>query len=141
MLYTPEKMRRGLQMGNAKFCIAVSILLLSGCSSIAQSAPKKKVTSQSDLPRFSYPISIPASQLVQSDTATFDAFASKVRTDLDSVFRDYEISDKATMRALLSSKLDLQQLAGEYSAAIETVKTMRALEEKPSARLTTGLFV
>ena len=128
-------------MCNSKGFFAVSVLLLIVCLSPAQGAEKKKVTSQADLPRFSYPISIPASQLVQSDTATFDTFANKVRTDLDSVFRDYEISDKASMRALLSSKLDLQQLAGEYSAALETVKTMRALEQKPSARLTTGLFV
>jgi subtilisin family serine protease len=62
-----------------------------------------------------------------------------VRADLDTVFRDYDIADKATMRDLLSAKLDLQQLAGEYSDALVTVKQLRELQEKPAARLTSGL--
>ena len=123
-----------------KVRIHVIILCLVACSAAAQNSAKKKVTSQSDLPRFSYAISVPASELVQADPNTFNAFADKVRTDVDSVFRDYEIADKASMRELLSTRLDLQQLAGDYKAALETVKALRALEDKPAARLTTGLF-
>jgi hypothetical protein len=41
---------------------------------------------------------------------------------------------------LLEAKLDSQQLAGEYPAALQTITSLRALEEKPAARLTTGLF-
>ena len=124
----------------SKVRISVIILCLLACSAAAQDSAKKKVTSQSDLPRFSYPISVPASELVQADANTFNAFAAKVQSDTESVFRDYEIADKASMRALLSTRLDLQQLAGDYKAALETVKALRALEDKPSARLTTGLF-
>jgi len=109
-------------------------------SAVAQDFGKKKVTSQADLPRFSYSLTMPASELVQSDAATFQAFSSKVRADVDAVFRDYDIEDKSTLRNLLSVKLDLQRLAGEYSAALETVKAIRSLEEKPAARLTSGLF-
>lgn len=123
-----------------KVRIHVIILCLVACSAAAQNSAKKKVTSQSDLPRFSYAISVPASELVQADPNTFNAFADKVRTDVDSVFRDYEIADKASMRELLSTRLDLQQLAGDYKAALETVKALRALEDKPAARLTTELF-
>ncbi len=106
----------------------------------SQSVPKKKVNSQADLPRFSYPVTGSASELVQADDATFNAFATKVRTDLETIFRNYEIADKATMRSLLSARLDLQELAGENQAALETVEALRALEEKPAAKLTTGLF-
>ena len=123
-----------------KVRIHVIILCLVACSAAAQNSAKKKVTSQSDLPRFSYAISVPASELVQADPNTSNAFADKVRTDVDSVFRDYEIADKASMRELLSTRLDLQQLAGDYKAALETVKALRALEDKPAARLTTELF-
>jgi subtilisin family serine protease len=121
--------------------ILIPIFLILVCSAVAQDAARTKVTSQADLPRFSYPLTAPASDLVQADAATFDAFASKVRADLDTIFRDYDIADKATMRNLLFTKLNLQQLAGEYPEAIKTVKTLRALEEKPSARLTSGLLV
>jgi hypothetical protein len=99
-----------------------------------------KVTSQADLPRFTYPVKGSASDLLQSDDATFRAFASKVRADLDSTFRDYKIDDKATLRLLLQAKLDLEQLAGQNEAALGTVASLRAEEEKPAARLTTGLF-
>jgi subtilisin family serine protease len=118
---------------------AVILCLIAACA-VAQNSPKKKVSSQSDLPRFSYSISVPASELVQADANTFNAFAAKVQADTEGVFRDYEITDKASMRQLLGTRLDLQQLSGDYKAALETVKALRALEDKPSARLTTGLF-
>src|SRR5450755_1851086 len=116
------------------------LFLLVAPVAFSQASTKKKVTSQADLPRFSYPISGRASDLVQAGDSTFNVFAVKVRADLDSIFRDYEIDDKSTMRTLLSAKLDLQELAGENEDALETVKTLRDLEEKPSAKLTTGLF-
>jgi subtilisin family serine protease len=121
--------------------ILIPTLLMLLCSAIAQDAAKKKVTSQADLPRFSYPLTIPASDLVQADAATFEAFSSKVGADLATVLRDYEIADKATMRNLLFAKLTLQQLAGEYPEALETVRTLRSLEDKPAAKLTSGLLV
>jgi len=80
---------------------------------VAQISTKKKVASQSDLPRFTYPMSMPASELLQADAATFNGFAEKVGADLDTLLSDYDISDKATLRALLAIKADLQQLAGD----------------------------
>src|SRR5438876_238364 len=111
--------------------LASSPLLVAN-GATAESSAKKKVTSQSDLPRFTYPMDAPASELLQADTATFDTFAAKVRADLETVFRDYDVADKATMRDLLSAKLNLQQLAGDYSDALVTVKQLRELEEKPA---------
>jgi subtilisin family serine protease len=118
----------------------VWLLLLVAPFACAQSNAKKKVTSQADLPRFSYPVTGPASELVQADDATFNVFAAKVRNDLDTVFRDYEIDDKSTLRTLLSAKLDFQELGGDYPGALETIEALRALQEKPSAKLITGLF-
>ncbi len=121
------------------FRVALFLLLVAPLAS-GQSGEKRKVNSQSDLPRFSYKISSPASELVQADDAVFNAFASKVRGDLNEVFRDYEIDDKSTLRSLLAVKLDLQELAGDHQAGMETVESLRALEEKPSARLMSGIF-
>ena len=118
--------------------LVASFLVLASFAS-AQSGAKKKVMSQSDLPRFTYMMDKPASELLQADAATFDAFATKVRADLETVFRDYDVADKATMRDLLSAKLNLQELAGEYPEALATVKQIRDLEDKPAARLTSGL--
>src|SRR5260370_18484516 len=96
---------------SVKCSLAVSLVLLLGCFASAQSGAKKKVTSQSDLPRFTYPMDKPASELLQADAATFNAFAAKVRADLETDFRDYDIADKATLRDLLSVNLTFQQLA------------------------------
>ncbi len=118
----------------------VWFLLLVSTFAHSQSGGKKKVTSQADLPRFSYPLTGTASELVQADDATFNAFAAKVRTDLDAMLRDYEIDDKATLRTLLAVKLDLQVLAGEYQSGLQTVETLRTLQEKPAAKLLAFLY-
>jgi|HubBroStandDraft_3_1064219.scaffolds.fasta_scaffold08363_4 subtilisin family serine protease len=120
--------------------IACLLTLLLATFAYSQSGEKKKVNSQADLPRFSYPLAAPASKLVQADDATFNAFAGKVRTDLDTIFRDYAIDDKATLRTLLSVKLDLQQLAGEDQPALQTIDTLRSLQEKPAAKLVALLY-
>jgi len=120
--------------------ILISLLLFFAPFSYSQSTAKKKVTSQADLPRFSYPVQGSASDLVQADDATFNVFASKVRADLDSIFREYDVNDKATLRTLLAAKLDFQELAGYYPGALKTVDALHDLEEKPAAKLTTGLF-
>jgi subtilisin family serine protease len=112
----------------------------TGASPKRGSSEKKRVTSESDLPRFSYPITGPASDLLQADDATFNAFASKVQTDLDSVFRLYQIEDRATMRALLEVKFDLEELAGDYQSALATLRSFQAAQDKPAAKLTAGNF-
>jgi subtilisin family serine protease len=116
------------------------LLVLVATFAQSQSSGKKKVTSQADLPRFSYRLTGPASQLLEADDDTFNAFASKVRVDLDNVFRDYDIDDRSTLRTLLSVKLDLQQLTGEYQAGLQTVDALRALQQKPAAKLLAFLY-
>jgi subtilisin family serine protease len=120
--------------------IACLLLLLPATFAYSKSGEKKKVSSQADLPRFSYPLAVRASESVQADDATFNTFAAKVRADLDTIFRDYAIDDKATLRTLLSVKLDLQQLAGEYQDGLQTIDAMRNLQEKPAAKLVAFLY-
>jgi len=40
----------------------------------------------------------------------------------------------------LGARLDLQELAGDYQGGLQTVEALRALEEKPAAKLMSGLF-
>jgi subtilisin family serine protease len=120
------------------FLVLLILIVLS--LTAAQTVPKKKITVEADLPRFTYPISGSASDLLQADAATFNEFAARVHADVESTLRDYEIQDKATLRKLLQAKLDLEELAGENQAALRTIDSLRAAEEKPSARLTTGLL-
>lgn len=117
---------------------AVFVLVLTAVS-LSSGQSKKKVSSDADLPRFSYPLTSSASALLQADDATFNAFAAKVGGDVDNIMSNYEIEDKATLRRLTEVKLDLEELAGNYSAALQTLDKLRSLQEKPQAKLTTGL--
>ena len=121
-----------------RWVCTVSAALLVVCS-WAQSNGKKVVNGDNDLPRFVYPVKGSASALLEADDASFNVFAAKVRTDLDGILEDYDIPDKATMRTLLRTQLELQMLAGQYTAALETVDRLCAEQEKPSAKLTTGI--
>jgi hypothetical protein len=87
-----------------RICIACFLALLAPVVH-SQTSGRKRVGNQSDLPRFTYSLTGPASDLVQADATTFNTFAAKVKVDLDSIFRDYEIEDKATLRRLLSARL------------------------------------
>jgi hypothetical protein len=116
------------------------LVLVAATASYSEPAARKKVTSQADLPRHSYPVQGLASELVKADDAAFGAFASKVRADVDAEFRDYDIEDRAALRDLLAERLDLQELAGDYQSALATIEALRAAEDKPSPKLTSGLF-
>ena len=82
-------------------------LCLNAAAAQSQSSAKKKVVNQSDLPRFSYPVNSSATTLLQTDAATFSPFAAKVGADLDTIFRDYEVEDKATLKDLLYAKNEI----------------------------------
>jgi subtilisin family serine protease len=119
---------------------AAATLAAPTAKSFPQAATKKKVVkTENDLPRFNYPIPGTATQLLQSGDATFNVFANKVKTDVDSVLNNYEIEDHATLRSLLGVRLELQMLAGDDKAALETAAKIRDLEDKPDAKLLSGL--
>ena len=125
-----------------------ALLVLSACllgtsiwsTAVAAPGTKTKIARQTDLPRFSYAIAGTASQLVEADAATFDAFAARVRADVDNTLASYDIEDHSALRQLLAARLDLQELAGDDRAGLQTVDALRALEEKPSSRLLSGLY-
>jgi subtilisin family serine protease len=121
--------------------LACALLLCFGTASQAQNAAAKvAITKQADLPRFSYQITGTATQFVETDAATFDAFSAKVSHDVDGVLAGYQIDDKSTLSQLLGAKLDLQELAGDYAGGLKTIDQLRALEQKPAAKLLSGLF-
>lgn len=125
-------------------CAPISLTLAVAIAALAvpcpaQSTPKKVVKSEADLPRFNYPMSGTATELLQSDDATFHVFAAKVETDVDSVLNDYDVQDHAALRSLLSVKLDLELLAGNNDAALKTIAKLRDLQDKPDAKLLTGV--
>jgi subtilisin family serine protease len=116
-----------------------SIICLVVLAVPAKPNDKQKVSNSDDLPRFTYPMKGSATELLQANADVFKEFSAKVSADLESMFRDYDIQDKATLRQLLGAKLSLQELNGQYQSALETIASIRAVEEKPSAKLTADI--
>jgi hypothetical protein len=126
---------------SAAWLLAALIGGTAALPAMAQTAPpaKKVVVSQNDLPRFTYPLSTSASALVGADDATFKPLLTQVRANLDLVLSGYEIKDRATLRQLTELKLNLEDLAGDNQTALATLATLHDLQDKPDAKLTTGL--
>ena len=115
-----------------------TLIAMSGAS--AQAVARKPVNTLDDLPRFTYPVAGTAVDLVKADDKTFGAFADKVRADVDAVLAQYDIQDRGEVRSLLTTRLLLQMLSGtEDKAALDTIAQIRALEDKPDAKLLSGL--
>jgi hypothetical protein len=121
-------------------CLLLTAPLLLGSQIVASAqTAKKPVNSEADLPRYSYAMTGTASQLFQSDAATFGAFASKVLADVNATLDGYDIKDHATLRALLGEKLQILALAGKNQDALALVSQIRDVEDKPDAKLTSNL--
>lgn len=125
----------------------LSIALLT-TTATAQSMPtvpqdaaptKRPVRTQDDLPRHRYPVTPSAEALLSADDATFNAWAAQVSTDIDATLRDYDIQDRATLRELLGRRLNIELLTHRNEAALATIAALRAAQDKPDAKLTSGL--
>jgi subtilisin family serine protease len=129
----------GMKIAVAALCAAV--LIAAGSASHAQTPgpAKQTVRSAADLPRYTYSISGTATELLHADPQTFGAFASKVRADIEATLAGYDVADHATLRSLLATELEVQVLGGENDAARETLRRIRSLEDKPDAKLLSGL--
>lgn len=106
----------------------------------ALAADKIRIEKEADIPRFAYTITEPLENVVRDKTAFAQATA-KIRADMESVLSQYDIADKASQRAYLSSLVQLDFLSGNYDAALAGAEKIRALEEKPADKLVSGLRV
>jgi hypothetical protein len=115
--------------------VVLSTLALVGA---ADAQTKQRIDKVADLPRFTYKIDGQVEDLIRND-AKFGAFAAAVRRDTESTLAKYEIADKSTERQLQTTLLLLDMLDGRYDAALTRADTIRALQEKPAAKLLSGM--
>jgi len=119
------------------------LLLLIGLSFAGTAFPdqaKRAVNSEADLPRASYPVTGSVSTLLQSDDSVFASTVKQAAADLNALFADYDIQDKATLISMLTAKLSLQELSGDTAAGLDTIAKLRELQSKPDLKLTVALF-
>ncbi len=90
------------------------------------------------MPRFTYKLDAKAEEVVRSQER-FAPFAAALRKDVEAVLAGYDIPDRQTQRDLLSQLAALDFLDGQYDRAIERSEQIRALQDKPSDKLLSGL--
>ena len=121
-------------------CLVLAVFV--GAAAVAfdaSAADKVRVESLDELPRFSYPIDGSVVGIITSDEA-FDAFAAKVRSDVEGVLAKYEIDDAATLQGYYSLLSRLDMLDGDYEAALARTEQIGELEAKEAGKLMNGLF-
>jgi subtilisin family serine protease len=101
---------------------------------------KKEVHSQADLPRTTYPMTGSVSALLQANDGVFTSTVKQAAADLDELFSNYNIQDQATLIAMLTAKLSLQELSGDAAGGLQTISRLRDLQSKPDLKLTVALF-
>ncbi|HUG12659.1 MAG TPA: S8 family serine peptidase [Opitutaceae bacterium] len=120
-----------------------TLLILVGAVALAFTGlafgEKPKVTSQDELPRFTYEFKGDVTAVLTSDDE-YAQLAPKVRADLERLLSDYDIQDRTTVQGIHGSLLSLDLIDGKYDSALEHIAVMRELEEKPSSKLLTGLL-
>lgn len=118
------------------FIIALGLSL--GGSQWVSAAEKQRIEREADIPRFSYRIAAPLTDVVK-DKALFEAVTAPIQRDIAGVLDKYDIADKASQRQLLGTLVQLEYLRGNYDQALAHADALRALEEKPADKLLSGL--
>jgi len=104
----------------------------------AQQVGRIKVERATELPRHAYPVSTTVTELFQNDQQ-FGAFAQQVEAGLRADLSKYEIRDHATLKSYYGMLSDLALERADYETAVAYQDSMRAVEDKPGLRLTTGI--
>jgi hypothetical protein len=113
----------------------LALLLALSMPAVAQ---KQRIEKEADIPRFSYRIAEPLEKVVR-DPVLFKQTAAPIRADMEGVLAKFDIADKSSERGMLSALMALDFLLGNYDAALAESEKVRALEEKPSDRLLSGI--
>jgi hypothetical protein len=119
--------------------LPILLFLASTTVASAQTLPKKIASTEADLPRLSFPVPGDVQHLLNLPTKDFLQFASPIGSAVDNTLRDYDIQDHAAHRKLLQARLNLEMFSGENAAALQTIQQIRSLQDKPAARLASGL--
>jgi hypothetical protein len=123
-----------------KFKTATAIALALSSLSSGALAQKKVIQSASDIPPVVIELPKKPSELVVEGGAGFDAVKDRVERHAESILRDYDIKDATTAKQMRSVLLQVALTENRWDDALRLIEEVRALEEKPAAKATSGLL-
>jgi hypothetical protein len=127
--------------------IAVASLLAMGCAvSLAQTvapaagAVRTVITSSEQLPRRTVQLDRLPSEYLAGPREPLLALAAQLEANLRADLERFDIQDAATLRAYHGTLLTLAQFRRDWAAVPALVDRLKALQDKPGPRATTGLL-
>ena len=121
--------------------LATLVLPLAGAAQTAVPATTKKaITRSEDLPRREYALPKLPSALVEGPVADLVPLAERLDADIAADLTEFDIQDAATKRGMLATRLQVAMLKGEWSRVTGYASELRALQDKPAGRLTSGVL-
>lgn len=122
-------------------------LSLAATLALAQTAPpappagaRTVVTAADQLPRRTMTLDRLPSEYLAGPREPLLALAGELEARLKDDLARYDIQDAATQRAYQGQLLTLAQFRGDWAAVPALVERMRALQDKPGPRATTGML-
>lgn len=110
--------------------------------SAAAAAPavgaRQVITSAEQLPRRTVKLEKLPSQYLDAPRAEVMALAEAVEKNLRDDLQRFDIQDAATLRSYYGGLLTLAQFKGDWAAVPALVERLKALQDKPGPRATTG---
>ena len=123
---------------------ALILVVPTTIAAVAQQPPgqptraRVKLERADQLPPHSYKVRTTALALFQSDTQ-FAELAQRLAADLRSDMATYDIQDRATLKSYYGTLGSLALDRRDYTTAVAWQDSIRAIEDKPGVRLSTGL--
>ena len=118
----------------------MSLALALAAAGPAAAQDKKVIASASDIPPLVIELPKKPSELVLEGGPALDAISDRVEAHVETIVRDYEIRDKTTEKSMRSLLLQIAMAENRWADALRLNEEIRALEDKPSARATSGLL-
>lgn len=109
-----------------------------GAPAATAAAPKTVVTSAEQLPRRTVKLDKLPSQYLDTPRAEVQALADALEKNLRDDLQKFDIQDAATLRGYYGVLLTLAQFKGDWAAVPALVDRLKALQDKPGPRATTG---
>lgn len=112
--------------------------LINTAAGAAPASQRQVVTSSEQLPRRVVKLDKLPSQYLEAPRAEVQALADALEKNLRDDLAKFDIQDAATMRGYIGALLNLAQFKGDWAAVPGLVAQLKALQDKPGPRATTG---
>ena len=130
-------------------CFAVSLLAAvpvahaqgnppSSGTPTAAAGARQVITSAEQLPRRTVKLDKLPSQNLEAPRAEVLTLADALEKNLREDLQKFDIQDAATLRSYFGALLTLAQFKGDWAAVPAMVERLKALQDKPGPRATTG---